>query len=287
MRVFTTLTMALVAAGLAASCDDDAEFGSACEHYSSVFCNKFTECYGHFDNLIGDAGTCTDRFTQSCEAGMALDGVLATPEDLDTCATVFEETTCDQLTNALIVQCLPLLKGDKPDGSACSTGMQCQGGECDYGDGNCGVCVTHPGAGEACVDRCQLGLACINMTCQTITFSGLGEPCGTGGAGCSPLYVCNGSVCEERKGQGEPCTGPECQVDLQCDMASDTCQPRPPPAALGEPCQGGLQCVYDAYCEEGVCQPRVPDGEACTDSSECYFGARCDGVCTLEPPVCN
>src|SRR5262245_39257964 len=129
MRALTTLTMALVAAGFAASCDDDpGEFGSACEHYASVFCNKFAECYAGFGNLLGEPGICADRFSQSCEAGMALDGVLATPEDLDACATVFEETSCDQLTNALVLQCLPLLKGERPDGSPCATGMQCQSG---------------------------------------------------------------------------------------------------------------------------------------------------------------
>lgn len=225
---------------------------------------------------------------------MALDGVAASPADLDTCANAYDDATCSELSGALIGQCIPKLKGSRPDGSPCATMMQCAGGWCELsgtGGTTCGVCATLPGEGEVCTDgRCDFGLACSNMTCTRPVYGGLGDPCNVQGlAPCDPALACIDGACAPRRGQGEACAfDSECGVGLECDDLSSTCQPPPPPAPVGGACSGAVQCDSQGYCEQDVCQLKVADGGSCTESRQCMVAANCiSGTCTIGPPSCG
>jgi hypothetical protein len=295
------LVMALCPALCAASCDDDSDtgdgsstdFAAACQRYAQAFCTKFPSCFPDSALFWDDPAECTARYADTCETYMELDDVLATPADLESCALAYEESTCDALLNVVLGQCLPPLKGARPDGAPCATLAQCQGGWCDFGtDGDrCGVCITMAEEGEPCGDGCSPYLTCgPDMTCAPIEYHALGEACGGTAGPCGIQLACIDGVCVERLGMGEACTvSIECQSDLLCDTASMTCTPRPPRAAVGEACgMNNVQCVSSAYCEQGICQAKVPDGGSCTDSDECMFAASCDaGTCTLAPPDCG
>jgi len=76
----------------------------------------------------------------------------------------------------------------------------------------------------------------------------------------------------------EPCSRNEECVSGDCSSLLDTCLPT---AALGEPCGSDAPvytCRYGLYCVDGVCAPRLHDGEACLSDGWCR-SRRCNEVC--------
>jgi hypothetical protein len=296
-------TAAVATLFLAASCSGNAdnaaatELALACDRYSEVFCDKALTCTPGFDLYIGDAGFCRERFAKSCKAAMALDGVTTTAADLDTCAAVIEQASCPDQWQALLTQCVPLFKGSKPDGAPCANGIQCQAGHCDRsGEEACGVCETRPGEGAPCPEgECEYGLICLSGSCTEIAVGAEGEGCNfSQGSTCQSHLACVDATCVVRQAEGGPCESAlECQLDLVCDPAAGTCQPGPPPAAIGQACGTDeatgayVICAHDGYCDAGVCQAKVADGGSCTSGSQCLLAADCvAGSCSIEPPTC-
>ena len=126
--------------------------------------------------------------------------------------------------------------------SACASGLRCEAG----------VCVHDRSAeGEACdaQRQCQRGLFCLSGTC------GRGLALGTS---CINTVV-------------------PCEVDLRCG-SNGTCQPA---WREGDACQG-LCGLSDLRCDEGVCRRPLPEGAACSRSSQCRGtceAGRCSVAC--------
>ena len=138
------------------------------------------------------------------------------------------------------------------------------------------------------------GHLCSDAVCVPFTTVNVGEMCdAVASRFCkSDAYCSSEGVCEARVAAGGACTGVECVLGTYCDVMSSVCTATSE-AAVGETCGfdsmtgAVVDCVANAYCNDGTCAARVADGAACTSSGSCEFGARCvEGTCQLAPD-CN
>jgi hypothetical protein len=97
---------------------------------------------------------------------------------------------------------------------------------------------------------------------------------------------------DERCASDVECRSGSCRQPL-CDESCCTmlCSGRDRP--VGAPCEHNEDCVEDAFCEEGACTPRRPEGARCltAGAASCVRPLWCIvGVCTVPPRVgdaCN
>jgi hypothetical protein len=163
----------------------------------------------------------------------------------------------------------------------------------DYCDAQTKRCVARLAEGDACNDAtsraCALGLKCVTPsgggagTCQR--FAGEGEPCaglGTlGGSLCANWLSCS-STCQALVGPlgdvGDACAnGERCLPGLVCD--GSVCRE---PSAGQSPCfaaEDPAACVEGFFCDwdftEGVCKPKVAQGEQCSEQRACANDLAC------------
>jgi hypothetical protein len=115
-----------------------------------------------------------------------------------------------------------------------------------------------------------------------------GDPCCAGAFCEAGPYTPEAGRCVAQRADGEYCGAAfEC-TSGQCNAAS-RCGPLVCSAA-GEAC-GEAGCCAGTYCESnsyletfGHCTPALPDGEFCTDASECQTGACTNNQCGV--PAC-
>jgi hypothetical protein len=81
-------------------------------------------------------------------------------------------------------------------------------------------------------------------TCQVPVEAGGGEQCDEADVVCEDGFYCNGSDCLIRRDETDECTGDAmCAAELRCDIAADA--------------------------TEGVCEPRLENGQMCAGNDEC------------------
>lgn len=245
-------------------CNYDSDAGSGvCVAENSVaageFCNFSSVCVA--DHYCADDDTCQPvrQDGESCGFGDCADGLVCNydfDQDMGTCVTegsVAENEFCVDSTVCMdgfycdISDdiCSP---ADKPAGSECVFGLECEDGlVCNFVGGT-GTC-TEPGSGaegDDC-DRdsiCMDGLFC-DFNAQTCTGPAAdGETC-TLGRPCAPALACLNI--DEASGEGT------------CGALLDE----------GEDCQDFTQCAAPYACIDGTCSARNGEGELCTSDLHC------------------
>jgi hypothetical protein len=168
--------------------------------------------------------------------------------------------------DAVVKACARTFPGDHAVGAPCNSTAQCV-----LGDGN--VACMSKGSG-------QMG-GYSPPTCVEVTAS-TGPAHGKANEACAA--TCNSQICFALVPPAGVMAGPAtCWVadGLQCDMTF-TCQPLP---ATGAACGTGGNCMTDARCVAGTCQPRAlasPLGASCSTGDDCASGA-CDGAICVDP----
>lgn len=135
---------------------------------------------------------------------------------------------------------------------ACVATAECRFGTCgpvEFRNGCFGFCLGYRVAGEDCLDDFF----------------------------CAPWLVCRGGLCELPGAAGAPCDASyDCAPDLWCDLATDTCAPRPVAAeACARRVRGEDPCAGDLVCSGGVCGVGGDVGEPCDPDRPCRPGHRC------------
>jgi hypothetical protein len=320
--------------------------GGQCTGGSPVVCSALDQCHraGTCDPGTGtcsnpaqsdgtpcdDGNACTLR--DACQAGACVGGGPASCDDGNKCTT----DSCDPANGCNHVS----ISGCRPcstaadcadgnpctndacqggtcvytnstascdDGNKCTTGDQCQGGQCRgtpvvcpapdqcHTAGSCdpgtGACSNTKPDGSTCDDgnQCTVGDACRSGICAP----GTPKSCDDGNActidSCDPAHGCNHMP--------NPDCSP-CSTDTDCNdfnpCTDDTCADgRCLHTNNVAPCDDGDGCTVNDVCQGGRCTPGSPrscdDALACTDDS-CVAGAchhapvdaRCDsGDCAL------
>ena len=146
--------------------------------------------------------------------------------------------------------CDPQAKASEPCASSahCESGLYC---DASQASNSCAVPLSTGEAGVTCssVLPCKAGLACIGTICR------------------SPLQ--DGAACS---------SSPECVAASYCDPATDTCKPRKTKSAS---CSATSDCAAGLYCSSSssyVCVDRIAAGQACTGSTTCIEGTRCNAA---------
>ena len=203
----------------------------------------------------------------------------------------------------LVGVCVP----PRPNGDACSEGIQCESGHCQTGTGSVepsGVCVAclaneHCANPMVCVQSscgdlgavdapCDEGPDCMSGICvaeQCTSCEGHDDcpvdtycsatkecaPQGDLGDACADHAMCKG-YCDDASGQcADPKSIPEsCGHDAEClsgHCVNDVCSE----------CSADDDCSEGGWCDSGTCAPQVGSGEGCQTHSECVTGV-CDEV---------
>lgn len=194
-------------------------------------------------------------------------------------------------------------------GEACPAGARDALG-CANGDGICraGTCVPLPGEGDACVDVCALGLACVGGICSAAAEAD--GACAVD-LGCVAPLRCRRGRCAALGAAGAACmTGDDCAPPNDC--VSGTCVDATTCSlgcGFGTRCNPGRtgNCVTRAHLGEAcgsvdydcdpslacsltarTCVARAALGEACGDlwaERPCVDGVVCAASGTCETPV--
>src|SRR5262249_43935338 len=185
-------------------------------------------------------------------------------------------------------------------GKGCAGGATCIGPEHTYT--TAGTCCQTPEVGECCTDSapgaadgfarcCTPGVDCFDgAACPNGGRHALG---GAISGCCNPECVAGDATAYACVGNFEACSPTlPCCSELPCDAqgrcpclpVGNTCGRGLPPGDLQ--CCGG-QCLDGVCCADGNCGPCLPDGEPCTEDTDC-----CSAICaknnTNEPQgVCS
>jgi hypothetical protein len=186
---------------------------------------------------------------------------------------------------------------DVTGGNTCTSGSQCQSGNCVSG-----VCCN-----TACTDQCYScslsglvgicspktnGTACNdgNLCTQTDTCQS-GTCTGANPVACTALDQCHGvGACNQSTGT---CSNPNKADGTNCNdgnlcTQTDTCQSGTCTGANPVVCTALDQCHAAGICNPstGVCSnPSVADGTACSDGNSCTLSDTCQsGTCTSGSP---
>lgn len=170
--------------------------------------------------------------------------------------------------------CKKAIRGVVKEGGACSQDVDCVDGlTCvgwtQTGDaGTDGVCKQPPALTEAC----GAGPTEAGFTID-LNFNAHTHP------ECAPGGWCSGRTCQEQADPGESCStdkqckgGKLCRVGVCGDLGD---------ADQGGPCKKNDDCKNELYCagvvnnQPGTCQPKLPDGSACTSTVNACRG-RCE-----------
>ena len=236
---------ACIAALGASDCDRGLDLG---------VCDPFTGQQGNGDACYF-AGECADGFfcaiasfgsCGSCQPEAPIGGSCAAAPCVDgaRCFNVGGMNTCLDVTLDENASC-----------GTSQTGL-CRGRlQCIINAAQTAASCTRPAAnGAACATTSQVtpncnslaGDICVNGTCQTVSFGGVGGSCNPPSQ-CDSSGVCNAGnlMCAARPTAGQPCAAGACADDHYCD-AQDFCQSNLQQGAAcnaGETCGTGLVCI--------------------------------------------
>jgi hypothetical protein len=205
--------------------------------------------------------------------------------------------------------------------SGCAPGALCKGGTCQFPADNGAPCASNNECSLGfCVDGVCCNAAC-TQGCQACTAAkkGIGKDgeCGPVAAGsdpndacaeepsatCGQSGLCDGSGSCALRSKETPCKEPSCDQGVaddpsrilggQCDgfgscktvelagcglfLCDDA------PAQCKASCTGDQDCADKAFCGNGVCSEKLPDGATCTNDGDCAGGRCVDGVCCNAP----
>ena len=252
------------------ACPDD---GNACV---DDVCNPLTgQCGIFMEDGTGceDGSLCTDN--DVCQAGQCHAGTNATCDDSNMCTDdiCIPETGCDFQPNGLECE----------DGSKCTVGDLCVGGECIGGEApNCDD-------GKECTgDSCNTESGCVNANV------GNGTPCGQLAGWtcldgeCQCQQDCQGKVCGD-DGCGGNCG--ECPEGKACQNGQCNCVPDCTGKECGDdgcggecgPCVGAQEVCIGDQC---VCQPACAGKQCGTDGCGGDCGS-CDDANDCTKDTCN
>jgi len=259
-----------------------ANAGSSCGDYFDKLTVFDEHCAGKPAGLYAAPREAVVAF---CDELGAAPGVRDFSAQLDACTRVLDPSTCTE----------PIcpVRGTLAPGAPCANGAQCESGYCNFTGAAeptttelaCGVCTVLALEGGDCGNAsCDVGLHCdtvVTMTCQP--FVPLHGSCTNDNAkACEPQYACIDSVCSERLGVGAPCpSGMECQLSLECDPETHTCETIPI-ASAGEACGwvngAEVDCSSGLVCANGTCAAPRQQGATCTVGfKECALNLLCIG----------
>jgi hypothetical protein len=243
------------------------------------------------------------RFEQFCTALLSLSGSHVTTGWLDGCLDAVGSGCVSE--EPLPAAC-NLVPGDRGSGASCSSGSQCQSGDCSYSSIGgpdagpsfpvCGACSALAADGQPCrtphvqcgpTSACDYGAS--QPTCRPISYGDAGVACDNNVTKCNAGLVCdpNAHVCASPGGVGAPCSGPRgCAAGLVC-AASRTCQNA---AAAGGACQQDADCAKDLACDPTshlcVTLTWAAAGQPCSASTRCLVGSCPGSGLPTAPSVC-
>ena len=266
------------------------EWAVACSQSARVTCQRWMACSPHLAEVVLPAN-CETSLSVECLIVARLPGVAITPSEYSACVEEFERLSCeDWLYGGAFTGCQT--PGTLPDGSLCSSGLQCASGECSAELG-CGTCGTNALVGENCKDRaCANGLECtLDGVCTEARY--LGDACDIDSP-CVKALNCVDGVCAKKGVEGTSCAGDSLACDivqgLRCGE-TNLCEPIATPG-IGEACFG--ICAAGAACTgTGRCAAAASEGQACVfdelGNALCDRTLECiNGVCTrFDPALCE
>ncbi len=284
---------------------------AACRAYIRAACDRRYQC-----GILTNVESCTSPYWYACPDYLFAPGSVRTAEGMFACAEAFANHDCSDLSRAINPPCS--VAGTREPGEVCVSPIQCASFRCSNVVGDCGVCATPVGAGEACDQdtvACPVGYRCEGTCVESPvgTFSvpqdrAVGEAC-NGNDRCPEGYVCSrpgsdlSGVCELPRQIGEVCMESSgnivgaCIEAAYCDPVSSLCVAKP---VAGEPCGmlefGFVPCAPDSSCPatspdqpQGTCVALVPAGSPCENPSDavtvgyanCQRDLACapDGIC--------
>lgn len=237
--------------------------GNTCSNYASALRDRSARC-GTESASPEQEATAIAQLTALCTNALNAPGNGLPASAIDACANELR-TTCDPVSGC---DALRTATGTLPDGAACGSDAQCQGGECSKpsGSGGCGKCTQRIPIGGACTSgsACAYPSTCASKGTSRVCAEPLGE----------------GEVCYDPKA---PASSPaDCAVGLRCNPSNNTSSPTTcaKRGGSGATCQSLIDCQDGLACVGGKCAPRLPNGSACTNTNECAAGACVNGKCT-------
>jgi hypothetical protein len=256
---------------------------------------------------FGDVAGCSTLLVPDTDDEVNGPGTSVTKAQIDACVAKLKTVPCGA-TAAELPECN--FAGTLADGTSCLTDSQCKSGSCGRPDVqdlvvSCGTCSPPVALGGDCsAANCQLGLGCVQGKCVAPV-----DP----DAACDESKPCKGvNQCFQGKCTAPLAKGAECvandETALVCDPiapltciststdkgAKGTCVPIVF-AKPNEPCgldqkSGSLILCATSTCDQGKCQPDLPEGAPCSDAQPtiCAFSLTCkDGKCIKEAaPAC-
>lgn len=291
------------------------DVATAAADFAGAYCAYWQRCFATFI-------TETFETEAACEARMKqafVDNALPAARYDEAAATksvsCLKAASCEDLYGGKWqIDCAPPLPVNLlAEGGACNRNEWCASGYCnDVTASTCGACAksTTVALGAQCDESagtvCAPPQTCVGR-CVRVRF--FGESCdadlATASDVCGNGLVCVSGKCDKAGGPGASCaSGGDLACDvfrlLTCDSKGDKTCVALTFGALNDACDrfGPRECGAGLYCKpampgdaNGTCQARVADGQPCTSSSECTFGANCrDGLCKpsgTEKPTCH
>ena len=228
------------------------------------------------------ATTATDAATFAKLATLVAAGKLAYDGTAAAACLALAVEHCDELdfVDGPPV-CQTVFKGKATDGAACGFNVECASNFC-FSKPNCpGACKKRVALAGSCGedDKCVAGAICFGGLCVADVPKDVGAACDP--VKCKPgLYCISKEKCAPLNKADAACdiVG-SCAAGMQCIDSGNggTCQPMPkkgeactpdPFADASTQCAAGLVCVNDGG-ETGSCEPKVPIGGACVNSTQC------------------
>ena len=263
-----TLSFLLVtgAVALVACSSTKTSSGGSCASYVAALQESAHKCRKTASTAQQEADAAA-RLNIVCANALNAPGNGITGSALDACSEQlrascdFGGDACEALSSAV---------GTLPDGTACGSDGQCQGGDCRHGpsgaaSSSCGTCAQRVPIGGTCGSgsaKCVRGSTCLSKAPAS-------------GTCVATTKVAEGAVCyDPTKPSSAPAT---CGAGLVCKFAGGgttaapvTCTKR---GAAGEACTQGGDCLAELACIKGKCGPPLPDGAACDNTNDCATGA--------------
>ncbi len=215
--------------------------------------------------------------------------VTVSPNRLDACLRDTRELPCSA---GMSSACQEVFQGRLPVGADCRRDLECEDGDCQFGQDDCGTCAATLDedelplreVGESCEELdCRPDLYCASndgedgecVTVEDHFTAGPGAACNLVAQDCRPDLVCARQTDED---------GRDAYVCVTPGSTGDRCfyTSRGFVRTRGS-CSRGHSCVESVEGFDGVCVPLLAEGAACERDSavpDCALGARCiSGEC--------
>ena len=251
------------------TCEEPAALGEVCGNDAGRYCGRGLFCSG--DSMPGGVGICEKLGEVGSNCNPLLGQFECTPG-----------LFCDDTSHCA---------KPRPIGQSCGAGCV-DDAWCLHPQGQDTTCVARSDTGGPCTEfspvgnseQCKGNQICIGYNPNSNTPGHCGVPQDVGG----PCTLASKLAILD----GHP-TG--CYSDLLCDKTTLKCVLPPKAgeacscdlAGPGEPCPIADACDIDSgYCQDGICQALVADGEVCRSTLQCHTGSNCFPP-QGSPPYCK